>query len=583
MSYDLMFQKAIELQNSGALNEAEAIYLQMLQVMPENSDVWNLLGMIAQSRGDNLRAVDCFLSAVKYAPVPFFAHFFNLGLAYKSLNKPADALEMLKRATELAPDVKEIWNFFGVLQIEVGAKEEAVKSFCKALEIDGEYIDALANLCYYTNDTDRLLQLADENVNSFAANFKAAGVVEDHKQKEHYLQRAIACAPERTDGLLAMADFYRTSGDFKTSLTFYHKVLNLDNNDISALLGAADVYLAEKDFERAEKYYLKSFEQTREIAGAHLNYGILLYQTGRTAEALEEYRKAAALEPETPEISYNLALVLKEIGDFEEALGLMFNAHIKSPENQIFIINIAETLSLLFRKNAELALKIAENWQKQEPNNIFSRRVSAGMSGMTEDVDNALYAKELFDVFAETYDVSMAKLEPKIISKFKEIHGDVYGRALDLGCGTGLAADVLKTEQAVFDGVDISSQMLEKSRLKGLYNRLYQQDILSFLQENPPALSYDLVLAFDVFCYMGALDDVFAALKGVEFWFSIETADDERGKDYYLDASGRYKHSVRYVERALKNIGFSEINAFSLTLRKENGEDVCGILYQVRG
>ena len=61
MSYDLMFQKAIGLQNAGALNEAEAIYLQLLQVMPENSDVWNLLGMVAQSRGDNHKAADCFL------------------------------------------------------------------------------------------------------------------------------------------------------------------------------------------------------------------------------------------------------------------------------------------------------------------------------------------------------------------------------------------------------------------------------------------------------------------------------------------------------------------------------------------
>ena len=52
MSYDLMFQKAIELQNNGALNEAEDIYLKLLEAMPENSDVWNLLGLAAQSKGN---------------------------------------------------------------------------------------------------------------------------------------------------------------------------------------------------------------------------------------------------------------------------------------------------------------------------------------------------------------------------------------------------------------------------------------------------------------------------------------------------------------------------------------------------
>lgn len=581
MSYDLMFQKAIDLQNAGALNEAETIYLQMLQAMPENSDVWNLLGLIAQSRGDLGRAADCFLAAIKYAPVPFFAHYFNLGLTYKSLNKPAEALEMFKRAAELQPDTKEIWNFLGTLQAETGQTENAVKSFCKALEIDGNYTEALANLCCCTNDITRLLQLADENESHFWANFKAAAYAEESAKKEHYLLRAVAAAPERTDGLSALADFYREQNNFNTSLTYYHKILNLDDKDVSALLGAADIYLLQKEYDKAEKYYLKSFEQTRDIAGAHLNYGILLYQTGRLQEALEEYRKAAVLAPEKPEISYNLALILKETGDLEEALGLMFNAHIKAPENQTFIINISETLALLFRQNAELALKIAENWQKQEPDNLFSRRLLAGMSGGKSE-DDIAYSAGLFDAFAATYDQTIAKLEPQIITKFKELHGNVKGRVLDLGCGTGLAAEALKNNDSVFGGVDVSGEMLAAARLKGLYDKLYQQDILSFLRNNPPAPTYDLALAFDVFCYIGALDDVLKALQGVEIWFSIESADVERGKDYYLTPNGRYKHSPVYIEKALQCAGFAEITACPLVLRKENGEDVKGILYKAR-
>lgn len=581
MSYDLMFQKAVDLQNAGALNEAEGIYLQLLQAMPENSDVWNLLGLIAQQRGDLMRAADCFLAAIKYAPVPFFAPYFNLGLVYKSLNKPAEALEMLQKAAELKPDVREIWNYLGVLQAETGRTEDAVKSFCRALDVDGEYAEAMANLCFYTNDITRLLQLADEDDKSFMANFKAAEMVTESGQKEHYLRRAVAAAPERTDGLLALADFYRTENNFNDSLTYYHKVLNLDDKNVAALLGAADIYLGQKEYDRAEKYYLKSFEQTQDIAGAHLNYGILLYQTGRVAEALEAYRKAAVSAPDTPEISYNLALILKETGDLEEALGLMFNAHIKASQNQTFIINIAETLALLFRQNAELALKIAENWQKQEPDNIFSKRLLAGMSGGVSDNDIA-YSAGLFDAFAETYDQTIAKLEPKIISKFKELHGDVKGRVLDLGCGTGLAAAALKNDNVVFDGVDVSAEMLAVARSKNLYHQLYQQDILSFVQANPPALVYDLALAFDVFCYIGDLENILQALCGVELWFSIESAEDGCAQDYYLAVNGRYRHSSAYVEKALKNVGFKEINAYPLILRKENGEDVAGILYQAR-
>ena len=49
MSYDLMFQKAIELQNNGALNEAEVFYLKLRAALPVHSDVGNLLGLSAQS------------------------------------------------------------------------------------------------------------------------------------------------------------------------------------------------------------------------------------------------------------------------------------------------------------------------------------------------------------------------------------------------------------------------------------------------------------------------------------------------------------------------------------------------------
>lgn len=156
MSYDLMFQKAIELQNNGALNEAEDIYLKLLEAMPENSDVWNLLGLAAQSKGNAGRAADCFLAAIRYAPAPFAPHFFNLGLAYRMLGKKREALEALQRAADLQPDLKEAWNYLGLTQEETGDHQEAIKSFCRALDIDGAYNEARANLCFYTKDKETL-------------------------------------------------------------------------------------------------------------------------------------------------------------------------------------------------------------------------------------------------------------------------------------------------------------------------------------------------------------------------------------------------------------------------------------------
>ena len=71
MSYELMFQKAVELQQNGALTEAEQHYRQILETAPQNADVLNLLGLIAQTKGLHSEAVNYFYRAADYAPQHF--------------------------------------------------------------------------------------------------------------------------------------------------------------------------------------------------------------------------------------------------------------------------------------------------------------------------------------------------------------------------------------------------------------------------------------------------------------------------------------------------------------------------------
>ena len=158
MSYDLMLNKAIELHNMGAMAEAMDLYQKILQAMPENSDVWNLMGLISQSKDEHIKAVDSFLNAIKFSPKPFAPYFFNLGLSYKSLNKKSEAIESLEKAISLDPNFKEAWNFLGIVLEEIGEHNLAIEKFCKALDIDVDYEEARANLCFYTNDFDTFLR-----------------------------------------------------------------------------------------------------------------------------------------------------------------------------------------------------------------------------------------------------------------------------------------------------------------------------------------------------------------------------------------------------------------------------------------
>jgi predicted TPR repeat methyltransferase len=102
--------------------------------------------------------------------------------------------------------------------------------------------------------------------------------------------------------------------------------------------------------------------------------------------------------------------------------------------------------------------------------------------------------------------------------------------------------------------------------------------VLSFFNKHS-AKDYNWILAFDVFCYLGNLEAILKALKGIKFCFSIESGDEMRGQDYYLAPNGRYKHKISYVSGLFDKLKIKDVQTKKIVLRKENGNDVEGVLF----
>lgn len=69
----------------------------------------------------------------------------------------------------------------------------------------------------------------------------------------------------------------------------------------------------------AECYLQRAIRFSPKDATAHMLYGIFLQRAGNNTEALEHYRIATELSPNDMQIKYNLALLLVELRQFEEA------------------------------------------------------------------------------------------------------------------------------------------------------------------------------------------------------------------------------------------------------------------------
>src|ERR1700716_2468806 len=89
-----------------------------------------------------------------------------------------------------------------------------------------------------------------------------------------------------------------------------------------------------------------------------------------------------------------------------------------------------------------------------------------------------------------------------------------FKRAIDLGCGTGLAAAAFAKNVDRFIGVDLSPRMIERARLTGVYAELEVAEMVEGLRSKPDA-SANLVLAADAMVYLADLTPLLREVKRV--------------------------------------------------------------------
>lgn len=571
MSYDLIFQKANELYLQGALNQAEQLYRQILETMPENPDVLNMLGLLAQAKGLHNEAADCFYKALKSASnhLPLY---FNLAVSLTSAGHLKEAAAAYEHVLTLNPQLKEAHNNLGGIYEKCGDNSQAAAEYRKALDIDSQYLEAAVNLAALEKDKTKLQTLAKKHPETSLPLYYLAYLENqdcNYKEAKHYIEEVLNKTDATDEVFLLAGEIFLKTNNLPAATEAFSRALNLNPKSIPALINLGV-------FNDDEEMLRKALNLAPDNAEAHANYANLLYKQKRTLEALEEYRKAVILRPDMPELSNNLGLILKDNGDYAQALDLFLDAYLKAPEKTDFSVNLAETLVLLHQKNPEQALDIAQNWHKVAPENPFATHTLNAFSGKISEKIDTDYARALFDVFAQNYDKTMQNINYAVIDKIKELNIPFQGKILDLGCGTGLAGKTFKNNKNIFIGVDISQKMLNIATQTQAYEKLICQDINKYLTD--ASKDYSLIMALDVFNYIADFKPLLQKGFPVPLLFTIENAP-AQVKTYTLAPNGRYQHNQEYIATMLMSIGYQNISQYPLELRKENDKTVSGTLF----
>ena len=343
-------------------------------------------------------------------------------------------------------------------------------------------------------------------------------------------------------------------------------------------------------------------------------------ELGREAEALANLQRAFALGCTVPAAQHHHALVLNRLGRHEEALVVLqalLQAEAANAAARLLLGQTWQTLGRLpearqaYEAAVALAPQLTEAWmhlglllkdlgeataaqqalqrarEEGGPTPLLAYFSAAVDDGPVPAVAPPTYVRGLFDAYAAGFEQHLLEElhycgHEAVVNAAAAWHSGPAALALDLGCGSGLCGGLLRTRAQRVEGVDLSRTMVAQARAAGSYDAVFEAELVQHLQAlGERGERADLIVAADVFIYIGDLAPVFAAVAGVltpsgVFAFTVEH---EAGTSpYVLRRSLRYAHSEAGLRALAVAHGLVVRQARALVLREEQRQPVAGLV-----
>lgn len=340
------------------------------------------------------------------------------------------------------------------------------------------------------------------------------------------------------------------------------------------------------------------------------NLGITLFRLKRWQAAIPALRQATAGDPAQTDAWFALGLCHQALSQWKDAAGALEaglardsqradlwlacgQCHANAGEAEAALRAFQRVLDIDSRAHVawsargsllrdlgrmdEAAVSFEEALALGADSELHAYYLAAVRGAGTPAAPPRAYVETLFDQYSADFEAHLVDtlqyrghewlLRPLLAA------GRRYPTVLDLGCGTGLCGPLIAPLADAIVGVDLSQAMLAQAGRRGVYRELIHADLSNFLARADRRA--DLVLAADVFIYVGALDEVFAAVRrilapGGCFAFTAELAPDSDG--FRLLPSLRYAHSEAYLRRLAATHGFRVRDLQRAPLRKNQQE-----------
>lgn len=358
-----LLEEATALHRAGALSEAAARYVRVLNDNPANATALYHLAQISCQQGRFREGVDLVRRALAAEPRHAKSHVL-LGRALVELGEAQEALASFDRAIACDGDYADAHGNRGDVLAQLGRFDEAVESYQRAIAIEPSSLENWCNLGAAQADLGR----HEEALASYEQVLALQpGFVEAHLNRGRLLtrlgrpeealaslERCLALSPDHVPALVSCGDALRALGRPGDSLARYDRALAIAPHEMSALRGQGTALVALKRPEDA----LASLDRLLAIApsdaDALSNRGFLLQSLSRHEEARASLERALQVDPNHAEALVNLGVSLSQFGRHVDAIASYDRAVAVSPAHVRARCNRSKALFALDRYNEAL-------------------------------------------------------------------------------------------------------------------------------------------------------------------------------------------------------------------------------------
>jgi len=317
-----LYDEARSKEQAGDLNAAIEKYQAILKLDPKLAAAFNNLGRLYVRQARYLDAIESLKNALQLDAKLASSHVL-MGISLYEMEDYGAARQELTEAVRLDPRDQNAKLYLARSLYELGDWEKASRLLDELSHSDPKNPQILYNLGLVhmklaSSALERLQAVAPD---SYLIESVLASTAEAKQQYgiavEHYKQ-AVAKAPDARNLHYALGHALYQNGEFKEALTEYRLELQVNPQNYMASWEAARVLLNESPQE-AFLLSTRALELNPKLAPAYLIRGRALLELKQPNKAIEDLKKAAALDSNEPTVHYQLARAYRALGLTQQA------------------------------------------------------------------------------------------------------------------------------------------------------------------------------------------------------------------------------------------------------------------------